>query len=329
MYHIINRGNCRADIFRSDGARLAFLKCLGEACVKNGWRVHAWCIRRNQYHLALETPRKNLAAGMQWLQTTFSMRFNRLRRKHGHVFQGRYKSLHVESGAGLGTLSHYIHLNPVRAKACRMEELGHWRWSSFFWLVNRKLRPEWYDPAGALRAGGQLADTAAGVRRYTAYLAWLAEDEAEQQKLRFDAMSKGWAIGTIGFKQTLLQEYRERLDRPARDGDLEEAREAEWSGCLTGLLKAVGRTEANLVEGKSADWKLAIAAELKRRSTVTNRWLAETMQMGNLHEVSRKVAAWQRKPDQRMQSLLVKTPRTDSVGFLPGRGKKTSRIRSP
>ena len=101
------------------------------------------------------------------------------------------------------------------------------------------------------------------------------------------------------------------------------------SGVLTWLLTAVGRTEVILVEIKSAGWKLAIAAELKRRSTVTNRWLAETMQMGNLHEVSRKVAAWQRKPDQRMQSLLVKTPRTDSVGFLPGRGKKTSRIRSP
>jgi hypothetical protein len=39
-----------------------------------------------------------------------------------------------------------------------------------------------------------------------------------------------------------------------------------------------GRTEANLVEGKSANWKLAIGAELKRCGTVTNRWLAQTMQ---------------------------------------------------
>ncbi len=42
--------------------------------------------------------------------------------------------------------------------------------------------------------------------------------------------------------------------------------------------------------GKSADRKLAIAAELERRSMVTNRWLAEAMQMDNPHEVSRKVA---------------------------------------
>lgn len=308
LYHVINRGNYRADIFRSDGARLAFLKCLREACVKNGWRVHAWCVMRNHYHLALETPRENLGAGMQWLQSTFSMRFNRLRREHGHLFQGRYKSLQVESGAGLGALSHYIHLNPVRAKVCQVAELGQWRWSSFCWLVNRKLRPEWYDPTAALQAAGQLADTAAGARKYTEYLAWLAENDAEQKKLRFDDMSKGWAIGTTGFKQALLQEHRERLDNSATDSDRAEARKAEWSGFLTVLLKTAGKTEAHLMEGKSAGWKLAIAAELKRRSTVTNRWLAETMKMGNLHEVSRKVAAWRRAPDQRMQSLLAKTP---------------------
>ena len=81
-----------------------------------------------------------------------------------------------------------------------------------------------------------------------------------------------------------------------------------WSGGLTGLRKAMGRTEANPVEGKSADWKLAIAAERKRRRTVTNRGLAETMQMGNLHEARRQVAAWQRKPRKRSQALLVTTP---------------------
>ncbi len=46
---------------------MAFLACLDEACVKNGWRVHAWCVMRNHYHLALETPRGNLVAGMQSL----------------------------------------------------------------------------------------------------------------------------------------------------------------------------------------------------------------------------------------------------------------------
>ena len=80
------------------------------------------------------------------------------------------------------------------------------------------------------------------------------------------------------------------------------------SGFLTALPKVFGRTGANLVLEKSADWKLAIAAELKRRRPVTNRRLAETRPIGNVHDVSRQVAAWPRPPDQRRQSRLVKTP---------------------
>ena len=68
VYHVLNRGNYRADLFRAEGTKTAFLKCLGEACVRTGWRVHAWGIMSNHYHLAVSTPRANLVEGMQWLQ---------------------------------------------------------------------------------------------------------------------------------------------------------------------------------------------------------------------------------------------------------------------
>ncbi len=55
-YHVINRGNYRADVFATAGAKAAFETCLGEACVKSGWRLHAFVVMRNHYHLAVETP---------------------------------------------------------------------------------------------------------------------------------------------------------------------------------------------------------------------------------------------------------------------------------
>ena len=70
----------------------------------------------NHYHLALSTPNANLVEGMRWLQGTISVRFNRFRGGHGHLFQGRCRSLVVESDGGPGPLCLYIHLNPVRAK---------------------------------------------------------------------------------------------------------------------------------------------------------------------------------------------------------------------
>ncbi len=36
---------------------------------------------------------------MQWLQSPFANRFNRMVRDHGHVFQGRYKALLIEADA--------------------------------------------------------------------------------------------------------------------------------------------------------------------------------------------------------------------------------------
>lgn len=87
IYHVLNRGNYRAAIFQSDKTKAAFLTCLDEACGKTGWRVHAWCLMSNHYHLAVETPRANLVEEMQWLQGTFSTRCNRLRHERGHLFQ--------------------------------------------------------------------------------------------------------------------------------------------------------------------------------------------------------------------------------------------------
>jgi REP element-mobilizing transposase RayT len=307
LYHVINRGNYRADLFSTEGARMAFLTALDEAATKQGWRVHAWALMSNHYHLALETPRPNLVDGMQWLQGTFATRFNRLRQENGHLFQGRYKSLLVEDGERLGMLCHYIHLNPVRAQVCRAEHLGQWPWTSLRWMLQPKLRPSWYDPTDALLHAGDLADTKAGWRNYLAYLGWLHEDEAARKAACFDRMSKGWVIGSRQFKRDLLDDHRDlalRRSEPAR-----ELGEVQWEEMLLSLLRRLRRTREDLAAGpKSAAWKVALAAALKQRTTVTNRWLSEHLHLGNLYEVSRKVSAWQRHPDAKLAKRLGVTP---------------------
>ena len=67
MYHVMNRGDQREDIFRDDEDRQKFLSTLGEACGKTEWQVHAYCLMRNHFHLVLETPQANLVFGMKWL----------------------------------------------------------------------------------------------------------------------------------------------------------------------------------------------------------------------------------------------------------------------
>ena len=67
MYHVMNRGDQREDIFRDDEDRQRFLPTLGEACGKPEWQVHAYCLMGNHFHVVLETPQPNLVFGMKWL----------------------------------------------------------------------------------------------------------------------------------------------------------------------------------------------------------------------------------------------------------------------
>ncbi|MEO6874715.1 MAG: transposase [Opitutaceae bacterium] len=209
VFHVINRGNYKAPVFASDGAKAAFLKCLGETCERAKWQVHAWCLMSNHYHLAIKTPLANLAEGMGWFQSTFASRFNRLRNERGHLFQGRYKSLVVDPNQGLGPVCHYIHLNPVEAGLCKVEALPEDRWTSLSWLFRPRARPHWYEPWPALAHAGDLPDNSAGWRNYLAYLAWLAADEPARKEQQFEAMCRGWIIGGLEFAKTVMRQRQE------------------------------------------------------------------------------------------------------------------------
>lgn len=299
MYHVLNRGNYRADVFRGEKTKAAFLRCLGEACEQTGWRVHAWCVMTNHYHLAISTPQANLVDGMRWLQGTFAVRFNRFRGERGHLFQGRYKSLLVDPESGLGPLCHYIHLNPVRAKMRTVSEMADYPWTSLLWLYQPKLRLKWYDPQPALTHAGTLADTAAGRRKYQAYLGWLSEDEPARKAQKFDAMCRGWIIGTTGFAKAVRQEHDELIGHGRRlAAEMKETNEALWQDELDQLLSRLKRQPSDvLADLKSAEWKAAVASAMKERTTVTNRWLGEALNMGALHEVSRQVGRWRNQPN--------------------------------
>jgi len=54
MYHVMNRGDRREDIFQDVEDRKRFLSTLGEACKKTEWAVHSYCLMRNHFHLVIE-----------------------------------------------------------------------------------------------------------------------------------------------------------------------------------------------------------------------------------------------------------------------------------
>lgn len=297
VYHVISRGNYRANVFRGEKTKAAFLKCLGEASVKSGWRVHAWCVMSNHYHLCFTTPRPNLVEGMRWLQATFSMRFNRLRNERGHVFQGRYKALLVEPDAA-GVVCHYIHLNPTRARIIPMEEVAKWPWTSLQMLVGKADRPDWYAPEPALAHAGGLADTKMGQKQYLAYLGCLQEDDERKKALEFDRLSKGWAVGTKGFKKELLKEHQ-HLERTVErgNGSPRELSAELWQDRLNVYLERLGKSKKEIAaDPKGAPWKVAVANGMKTTTTASNPWLAAHLNMGSPFRLTRLVTACRMDP---------------------------------
>jgi REP element-mobilizing transposase RayT len=55
IYHLLNRGDRREEIFRDDQDRARFLETLAETCAKTGWQVQAFCLMPNHFHLVVET----------------------------------------------------------------------------------------------------------------------------------------------------------------------------------------------------------------------------------------------------------------------------------
>ena len=76
-YHVMARGNQGRDIYADEADRKVWLQTLAEACARTGgWRIHAWVMMGNHYHLLLETPEPNLVVGMKWLQGAYTQRYN-------------------------------------------------------------------------------------------------------------------------------------------------------------------------------------------------------------------------------------------------------------
>ena len=68
IYHVINRGNYRWDVFGTPGAASTFVAVLEETVKRYEWELGAYVIMRNHFHLAVRTSQANLSSGMQWLQ---------------------------------------------------------------------------------------------------------------------------------------------------------------------------------------------------------------------------------------------------------------------
>lgn len=323
VYHVMARGNQGRAIFADDLDRQTWLDTLAQACAKTGWRIHAWVLLRNHYHLLVETPEGNLVAGMKWLQGTYTQRYNSRHSVVGHLFQGRYQALVVDGAAGnyLGVVSTYIHLNPARAGLAPAGRTGlaGYRWSSYpAYLQSRRRRPEWLVTDRVL---GSLGLGPEERRAYEAYLEGRVLElgiKAGRKRLEeeWKGIRRGWYLGGDGFRGRMLKLIKAALGGKQTASYAGAAKralgEAEAERLLGEGLAALGLPAAGLAERpKGLAEKQVLAWWLRGRTTMGRRWISARLGMGEESGVSRAVRRVQAGKDGKLKSLKRRLLATD------------------
>ena len=131
VFHVLNRGVGRRNLFDKDGDFLAFERVLLETLRIRPMRVCAYCLMSNHWHFVLWPERDgDLPAFMQQLTNTHVKRWKEHRHEtgYGHLYQGRYKSFPVQTDDYFYQVVRYVERNPLRANLVACAEL--WPWSS-------------------------------------------------------------------------------------------------------------------------------------------------------------------------------------------------------
>jgi putative transposase len=295
-YHVTARGNERKNIFRDERDREHFVALLAELEARFELEVHAFVLMDNHYHLLLRLRRKTgLSAGMQYLGVSYSVWFNRRHRRSGHLFQGRFKAVVVDSDTWGAELSRYIHLNPVRTKRHGLdkrsraadreglgEEVGHeevarrlavlrqHRWSSYPAYVGRGKGPAWLHTAETLAKFGQ---GSRGSREYRRYV---------EEAIRHQWAESPWEnlVGglVLGGKE-LLEKVRQVTK--ADPGEQPGWKQIERRPGLPEIVAAVSRLRGEAWDdfgNRRGDWgRPMVLMAARRLAGIDNRALADWM----------------------------------------------------
>jgi len=168
LHHIMIRGIERRKIFNDDTDRENFIERLSILLPETKTQCYGWSLLSNHAHFLFRSGTRGIASLMKRLLTGYAVSYNRKHRRHGQLFQNRYKSVVCQEDAYLLELVRYIHLNPLRARlVADINELDKYPYCGHSALMGRKNR-EWQDIEYVLGFFGKRPSEAR--KRYRSYV---------------------------------------------------------------------------------------------------------------------------------------------------------------
>ena len=275
LHHIIVRGIERRKIFYDDRDRNNFLERLGVVLTETSTPCFAWALIPNHLHLLLRTGSTPIATVMRRLLTGYAVTFNRRHRRHGQLFQNRYKSILCQADLYLLELVRYIHLNPLRARIVKeLKDLDKYPYCGHSVLMGKNKR-EWQDADYILRFYD--SKYLAACRRYREYVKKGLGDGR-----RSDLVGGGLIRSAGGW--SVLKALRSGADRMKGDerilgeGDFVET-------VLKAAQENIERKHQLKAEGYSFDWlveRVAKQLELETKDVLAPGKYAQSVKARSL-----------------------------------------------
>jgi REP element-mobilizing transposase RayT len=176
LHHVIVRGIEKRRIVDDDRDRENFVTRLGELCLETQTAIYAWALMPNHAHILVKSGPGGISTYMRRLLSGYAITYNLRHRRHGHLFQNRYKSIVCEEDAYFKELVRYIHLNPLRANIVdTLSNLATYRWCGHGVILGRFQR-SWQD------------------RDYV--LGWFGQKQGEAKQHYQNFVKKGVDLGT-------------------------------------------------------------------------------------------------------------------------------------
>mgnify|MGYP001826554308 CR=1 FL=1 len=156
IYHALNRGNARLEIFHKDEDNLAFERVLGEGLERYSVRIFAYTLMPNHWHLVLSPEQDGMMGRLlRWVTATQTQRYHAHydTAGEGHLYQARFKSFPIQSDEHFLSVCRYVERNPLRAKLVKRAE--QWRYGSLYrWFQSEDKAPSLLSPWPIRRTPG-------------------------------------------------------------------------------------------------------------------------------------------------------------------------------
>jgi len=196
LHHVIVRGIEKRRIVDDPWDQRNFVSRLGQVASDTETDIYAWALMTNHAHILLRSSRHGLSRFMRRFLTGYAVTYNLRHKRHGHLFQNRYKSIVCDEDAYFRELVRYIHLNPLRAAAVKnMSELDKYHWSGHGVLMGN-LKHEWQDRDYVLSWFGKKEREA--TRAYRRYV-----EEGVEEGRRPELVGGGLVRSLGGWSQVL------------------------------------------------------------------------------------------------------------------------------